>query len=206
MKFCRLATSALIVLAAFVCAGALNADTIEIQFAGTISGSNAPEISVGESFSGEFTYSTTDPFDVSIGGQSTYSLTSAEDSESVSVGSFALLLQPLTGVHAFVSPGASSYFLTQDFVTPGNSGISVAFYGGSDFLSSQALPDPLNTADITGGNIGFAFSEDNVSYSVQGNITQVSTAPEPRGVAGCCVGIVALLGLFFRKSTIVSRS
>jgi hypothetical protein len=206
MKFCRLTTSALVVLAASVCAGALRADTIEIQFAGTISGSNAPGISVGESFSGEFTYSTTDPFDVSIGGQSTYSLTSPEDSESVSVGSFNLLLQPLPGVHAFVSPGASSYFLTQDFFTHGTSGISVAFYGGSDFLSSQALPDPLNTADFTGGSIGFGFSEDNVDYSVQGNITQVSTAPEPRGVAECCLGIVALIGLLFRRSIIVSRS
>ncbi len=189
-------------LAASVCACALKADTIEIQFTGTISSSNAPDISVGESFSGEFTYSTTDPLDVSIGGQSTYSLTSPEDSESVSVGSFNLLLQPLTGLHAFVSPGASSYFLTQDFAMPG---ISIALYGGSDFLSSQALPDPLNTADITGGNIGFGFSEDDINYSVQGNITQVSTAPEPRGVAGC-LGIVALIGLLFRRSVIVSRS
>jgi hypothetical protein len=205
MKFCRLAASALVVLAASVCASALKADTIEIQFSGTISGTNAPGISVGESFSGEFTYSTTDPFDVSIGGQSTYSLASPEDSESVSAGSFTLLLQPLTGVDAFVSPGAASYFLTQDFVTPGTPGISIAFFGGSDFLSSQALPDPINAADITGGSIGFGFSEDNVAYSVQGDITQVSNAPEPRGVAGC-LGIVALIGLLFRKSIMVARS
>ncbi len=194
MGFFRLVTFTLI------CAAMLPADEIEVQFSGLITSTDAPGMYVGESFSGGFAYSTTDPFDVSIGGQSTYSLTSPEDTEFVSVGSFSLSLQPLAGVDAFVSPGASSYFLTQDFVTPGAPGISIAFYGGSDFLSSQALPDPFNAADITGGNIGFGFSDDNVAYSVQGNITQVSTAPEPRWLGCVCLGIFSLVGLLFRRS------
>jgi hypothetical protein len=203
MKAARFVTFATAALVTLICASRLHADQIEVLFSGVISGSNAPGIDVGESFTGGFSYSTTDPFDVSVDGQSTYSLTSPEDFESVSVGSFNLSLQPLPGVDAFVSPGASSYFLTQDFVTPGTPGISIAFNGGSDFLSSQALPDPLNTAAITGGTIGFTFSEDNVDYSVQGNITNVFTTPEPGGAG---LAIVALAVLIFRRSLIVSRS
>ena len=183
-----------------VCSSKLNADEIQVQFSGAVTDSGGvPGWYVGETFTGEFSYSTTDPFDVSVDGQSTYSLTSPEDSESVSVGSFNLLLQPLTGLHAFVSPGTSSYFLTQDFAAPGTPYMSLAFYGGSGFLSSQALPDPLNTAAITAGNIAFGFSENNVAYGVQGNITQVSTTPEPRSVVWV-LGMLALVALAFRRS------
>ena len=186
-------------------APAVKADEIEVQFSGVITNTDgAPGMFVGEGFTGGFSYSTSDPFDVSIDGQSTYSLTSPEDNEFVSVGSFSLSLQPLSGVNAFVAPGPSSYFLTQDFVTPGTPGISISFYGGSDFLSSQALPDPLNTLDITSGNIGFSFSQDDADYSVEGNITQVSAASEPHGLV-LVFGFTVLV-LLYRRPFIFSRS
>jgi hypothetical protein len=198
MKFARWGTLAAASVFTFICASSLKADEIDVQFSGVITNTDGtpPGIFVGEAFTGAFSYSTTDPFDVSIGGQSTYSLTSPEDSESLSVGSFGLSLQPLTGVDAFVSPGTSSYFLTQDFETPG---ISIAFYGDSDFLSSQALPDPFNTAGFTGGVIGFNFSEDNVDYLVEGNITQVSNVPESGGLSSICFAALPVGFFLFRR-------
>jgi hypothetical protein len=162
-------------------------------------------VSVGDSFSGYFTYSASDPFDILISGQSEYSLTSPEDSEFVSVDGINVTVQPLTGVHAFVVPSAESFF-TQDFGTPGTPIISLTFSGNSDFLTSGSLPDPFNAQDFTSGNIGFDFSLDNVDYSVQGNITGVSTVPEPRGIGLLCFGIVALALLLFRRLPIVSQS
>ena len=205
MKFARYGTFLAALLIALICALSAKADEIEVQFSGALTNTGgAPGLSVGESFTGEFSYSTTDPLDVSIGGQSTYSLTSPEDSESVSVGSFNLLLQPLTGVHAFVSPGGE-YFLTQDLVAPGTPGISISFNGGPGFLPSEALPDPLNTSEITSGSISFTFSQDSVDYAVGGNITQVSTVPEPRGLGWICFAIATLV-VMLRRRVIVSRS
>lgn len=200
MKAARIATLAAASIAAWISVPSVQADEIDVQFSGVITNTDgAPGINVDDSFTGEFSYSTTDPFDVSVAGQSTYSLTSPEDSESVSVGSFNLALQPLSGINAFVSPGTSSYFLTQDFAPPGTPAISISFYGGSDFLSSQALPDPLNTSAITSGNIGFGFSEDDIDYSVEGSITQVSTVPEPSGLGPLCLATAPLILLLFRR-------
>jgi hypothetical protein len=205
MTFARFGTFPAASVLALMCALSAKADEIEVQFSGVLTNTGgAPGMSVGESFSGDFSYSTADPLDVSIGGQSTYSLTSPEDSESVSVGSFSLLLQPLTGVHAFVSPGGE-YFLTQDFVAPGTAGISISFNGGPGFLPSEALPDPLNTSEITSGSISFTFSEDSVDYAVDGNISQVSTVPEPRGLGWICFAPVSLV-VMLRRRFIASRS
>ena len=201
MKFARFGALAITALA-MACAS-MKADEIVVQFSGVITNAGgAPGLDLGDSFTGEFSYSTTDPLDVSIGGQSTYSLTSLADQEFVTVGAFDLSIQPLTGVHAVVSPGAASFFAIQDFSNPG---ISITLNGGSSFLSSQALPDPLLTADVTSGNIGFQFSASDVDYSVQGNITQVSAVPEPRGASWASLGIVALLALVFRQSLTVCR-
>lgn len=190
---------------AMVCASVVKAGEIEVQFSGVVTGSSGPAVSVGDSFSGYFTYSASDPFDILILGQSEYSLTSPEDSEFVSVDGINVTVQPLTGVHAFVEPSTESFF-TQDFVTAGTPGISLSFSGNSDFLTSGSLPDPFNALDFTSGNIGFGFSLDNVDYSVQGNITEVSTVPEPHGIGLLCFGSVALAVLILRRSLIVSRS
>jgi hypothetical protein len=204
MKVARFTAFLAAFVLALICALSAKADEIEVQFSGVLSNTGgAPGMSVGESFSGAFSYSTTDLFDVSIGGQSTYSLTSPADSESVSVGSFDLSLQPLTGVHAFVSPGGE-YFLTQDLVAPGTPGISISFNGGPGFLPSEALPDPLNTSEITSGSISFTFSEDSVDYAVDGNITQVSTVPEPRSLGWICFAIGSLV--IVRRRFTISQS
>ncbi|MGP0071102.1 MAG: hypothetical protein ACLPWF_04115 [Bryobacteraceae bacterium] len=196
MKSARLTALTLASAAALLCSSAAQADQIEVQFSGVITNAGgAPGISVGETFTGGFSYSAADPLDVSIGGQSTYSLTSPPDNEFVSVGALDLSIQPLTGVHAVVAPGAASFFSIQDFSNPG---ISITLNGGSSFLSSQALPDPLLTADVTSGSIGFQFSQDSVNYIVDGNITQVSNVPEPRGSVLACLGILALVFLLSR--------
>ena len=179
------------------CVSMVKADEIEVQFSGAITDSSGPAVSVGDTFSGYFTYSSSDPFDILILGQSEYSLTSPEDSEFVSVDGIEVTVQPLTGVHAFVVPSTESFF-TQDFVSPGTPGISLTFSGNSDFLTSGSLPDPFNAQDITSGNIGFLFPLDDVDYSVQGNITEVSAVPEPRGVGLLCFGIGALALLLRR--------
>jgi len=194
-----------IAMLVMVCVSAVKADEIEVQFSGVVTGSSGPAISVGDSFSGYLTYSTSDPFEVLVLGQSEYSLTSPEDSEFVSLDGIDVAVQPLTGVHAFVVPSTESFF-TQDFVTPGTPGISLTFGGNSDFLTSGSLPDPFNAQDVTSGSIGFGFSLDDVDYSVQGNITQVSEAPEPRGVAWVCFAGLALVLARFRGLLTISRS
>ena len=77
------------------------ADEIEVQFSGVVTDSNGPAVSVGDSFSGYFTYSSSDPFDILFLGQYEYSLTSPEDSQFVSVDGIDVTVQPLTGVDAF---------------------------------------------------------------------------------------------------------
>jgi hypothetical protein len=198
-RFGALAVAALVM----VCASMVKADEIEVQFSGVVTNSNGPAVSVGDSFSGYFTYSAGDPFDILFLGQSEYSLTSPEDSEFVAVDGIDVTVHPLTGVHAFVVPSTESFF-TQDFVAPGTPGISLTFSGNSDFLTSGSLPDPFKAQDFTSGNIGFGFSLDDVDYSVQGNITQVSNVPEPRGSLPACVGILALVFLLRRSAHILS--
>jgi len=200
MKIARFGALAVAVFA-MVCASMVKADEIEVQFSGVVTDSSGPAVSVGDSFSGYFTYSASDPFDILFLGQSEYSLTSPEDSESVSVDGIDVTVQPLTGVHGFVVPSTESFF-TQDFVTPGTPGISLTFSGNSDFLTSGSLPDPFNAQDFTSGNIGFGFSLDDVDYSVQGNITEVSTVPEPRGIGLLCFGAVALALLLRRAHSL----
>lgn len=173
------------------------ADEIEVQFSGVVTDSNGPAVSVGDSFSGYFTYSSSDPFDILFLGQYEYSLTSPEDSQFVSVDGIDVTVQPLTGVDAFAVPSTESFF-TQDFAGPGTPLISLTFSGNSDFLTSGSLPDPFNAQDFASGNIGFGFSLDDVDYSVQGNISGVSTVPEPRGIGSLCFGIVALAVLLRR--------
>jgi hypothetical protein len=204
MKFARFGALAVTALA-MAGASIVKADEIEVQFSGVVTDSNGPAVSVGDSFSGYFTYSSSDPFDVLLLGQSEYSLTSPEDSEFVSVDGIDVTVQPPTGVHAFVVPSTESFF-TQDFGGPGTPLISLTFSGNSDFLTSGSLPDPFNAQDFTSGNIGFDFSLGDVDYSVQGNITEVSAAPEPRGVSWACWGIVALIALVYRRSLRASLS
>jgi len=203
MKFSRFSAIAL-AAGVIVSASMLKADEIEVQFSGVITNSSGPAVSVGDSFSGYFTYSTGDPLDIVFLGQSEYSLTSPEDSEFVSVDGIDVSLQPPTGVRAFVDPSTESFF-TQDFVTPGTDGISLTFTGNSNFLTSGSLPDPFNAQDFTSGDIGFDFSLDDVDYSVQGNITEVSSTPEPRGLGLACFAMLGAV-LLFRRRFKASRS
>lgn len=200
MKSDRVATRAAVLASLLCVAKLLSADTVTVQFAGVVTQSSGPAVYAGESFSGGFTYSTTDPFMVAVGGQSEYLLTSPDDSKFVSVGTFSLVHQPLTGVYAIVVPGPTSCFFTQDFVVPGATGISLQFCGGPNFAGSGALPDPFNVQDFTFGDIGFVFSADDVSYSVQGDITEVSTVPEPRGLGFACLVILPLAVLRLRRA------
>lgn len=224
MKFRRLATPAAIAVV-LVCASSLTADTIGVQFGGTITTTNAPGISVGESFSGGFTYTTTDPLETSIAGLNSYAMVSPEDSVFVSVGGLDLsLAQPLSGVTAIVGQGPLSidtnpdqdFFAIQSFSSPGTTsvGISIQLIGDLNFLSSGALPDPFNAADVTLGggsgltsSIGFDFTDaKNNSYTVEGEITQISTVPEPRGLGLASLGVLALALLAFRRSAEKSPS
>jgi hypothetical protein len=95
MKIARFGALAVAVFA-MVCASMVKADEIEVQFSGVVTDSSGPAVSVGDSFSGYFTYSASDPFDILFLGQSEYSLTSPEDSESVSVDGIDVTVQPLT--------------------------------------------------------------------------------------------------------------
>ena len=212
------------------CASSARADTVEVNFAGLIYANNTPGISTGEMFSGSFSYSTTDTFEGSSGGRNTDP--SSDDSLSVSVGGSTLSLgQLLFGVTALVGLGPLSfdsnpnqdYFAVEGgssagtvsttFDVPGYeyAGLSVQLVGGLNFLSSDALPDPLNTSDVTLGLVSgsidsvvsfdFEDAENDVFYT-SGYITEisaVSAVPEPHGVSLACLGMVALALLLFRS-------
>jgi hypothetical protein len=237
MKFCRFATLA---VAAFSCASSARADIVAVNFTGTIYATNTPGISAGDSFSGSFSYSTADTFEGSSGGLDSYLLTSPGDSLSVSVdGSTLSLGQPLSGVTAQVGLGPltfdsnpdQDYFAIQggssagtvstSFDIPGYdfAGLSVQLVGGLNFLSSDALPDPFNTSDVTPGLVSgsidsvvsFDFADaNNDVYYTAGYITEVSpeisAVPEPHGVGLACLGIVALALVRVRRSAGASPS
>ena len=214
MTSARLATlaGAWVVL---ICPSFLKADEIEVQFAATISMTTAPDLYVGESFTGEFTYSTTDPLETSIGGVNSYALVSSEDSLSVSVASLNLSFAlPPSGATAIVGQAPvyfdtnpnQNYFAIQDFSNPG---MSIQLVGDPNFFSSDALPDPFNAFDITLGsspgltsNVGFDFG----GYATEGDLTQISTVPEPRELEVACLGMASIFGLFLRRSLTASRS
>ena len=205
MKSCRLATLAWAAVAAFSCASSAMADLVAVNFAGTIYATNTPGISVGDSFSGGFSYSTTDAFAGLSGGLYSYLLTSPGDSLSVSVGGSTLSLgNPLAGLSALVGLGPLSfdsnpnqdYFAVEaasnagtvstSFAIPGYNfaGLSVELVGDLNFLSSGALPNPFNTSDVTFGfgsgsvasDVNFDFADAKGDvYYTVGEITQVST-------------------------------
>jgi hypothetical protein len=234
MKFCRSATLALAAVTALSCASPIRADIVEVDFTGTIYATNTPGISAGESFSGSFSYSTADTFEGSSGGLDSYLLSSPEDSLSVSVaGSTLSLGEPLAGVTALVGLGPLSFDSNPDqdyfaieaasnagtvstsFDIPGYNfaGLSVQLVGGLSFLSSDALPDPFNTSDVTLGLgagsvdsiLSFDFTDaNNDVYYTAGYITEISpvisAVPEPRSLGLACLGFVALALLLFRRS------
>jgi hypothetical protein len=233
MRFFRIAAiaaSAMVLCTAF----SLRADTVEVYFSGTIYLTDTPGISTGQTFSGGFSYSTTDTFEGSSGGLSSYSLTSPEDTLFFSVGGSTVTLgTPLSGVTANVGLAPLSfdpdpdqdYFAIEadsnagtvltNFDIPGYqfAGLSAQLIGNTNFLSSDALPDPFNTSDVTFG-LGSVFSSTTLYFSDQkgdvyfsvGEITQISTTPEPRGAGLAALGIAALALLIFSGAATASRS
>lgn len=213
MGFTRLA---LIAAAAFTLnfGSSLRADEIYVQFSGTISLTDVPGEFVGETFSGGFSYSTTDPFVVTVDGLSEYSLVSPLDSAFGSVGGLSVFIAPPDGLTATLGQGPliidsdpnQDYFSIQTASGPARR-ISIQMLGDLNFLSSSSLPDPFNAGHVTLGpeslptSVGFFFG----GYSAEGDITEISTVPEPRGVAWV-LGILALIALGYRCSVTVSRS
>jgi hypothetical protein len=226
----------LMVSAAFLvsCISSARADTIDVQFAGTIFVSNTPGITPGESFSGGFSYSTTDSFEGSSNGLNSFNLASAEDSLFVSIGGSTVSLgQPVSGVTTLVGlapltfdsdpnqdyfaieSDSSSGTVSSNFDIPGLDfdGLSVQLIGDTNFLSSGALPDPIDTGDVIFGldtsglsssiTLNFADANNDVFFTV-GEINDVSAVtesavPEPHGLNLACMAPVAVALLFFRR-------
>src|ERR1700722_9735389 len=201
---CLIVSAALLVS----CISSARADTIDVQFAGTIFVSNTPGITPGESFSGGFSYSTTDTFEGSSNGLNSFNLTSPEDSLFVSIGGLTVSLgQPVSGVTALVglaplsfdSDPTQDYFAVESdsssgtvstsFDIPGLDfdGLSVQLIGDTNFLSSGALPDPFDTSDVLFGldtnglssSITLNFADANDDvFLTLGEITEVSAVTE----------------------------
>jgi hypothetical protein len=184
------------------------ADTIEVQFSGTIFVSDTPGITSGESFSGGFTYSTTDTFEGSSNGLNSFNLTDPEDNLFVSIGGSTVSLgQPVSGVTALiglaplsfdsdpnqdyfaVESDSSSGTVSTSFDIPGVhfDGLSTQLIGNTNFLSSGALPDPFDTSDVIFGldtnglssSITLNFADaNNDVLFTVGEITDVSAVTE----------------------------
>jgi len=230
-RLASLVVSAAVVLS---CVASARADTIEVQFTGTIFVTNTPGITPGESFSGGFSYSTADTFEGSSNGLNSFNLTSPEDSLFVSIGGSTVSLgPPVSGVTALVGlaplsfdsdpnqdyfaieSDSSSGTVSTNFDIPGFhfDGLSAQLIGDSNFLSSGALPDPLDTSHVIFGldtnglsssiTLNFADANNDVFFTV-GDISEVSAVtesavPEPHGLSLACLAIVALAFLFFRR-------
>ncbi|HEY2123057.1 MAG TPA: hypothetical protein VGH07_05640, partial [Chthoniobacterales bacterium] len=150
MIFARCGALAVAASVALVWICSAKADEVEVQFSGVITSTNAPGLFTGEGFSGGFSYSTTDPFLTSAFGLTDYSLVSPEDGLFVSAGGLdASVAPPANVLTAVVGQGplsfdpdpAQAYFSIQSF----SSGtVSIQLIGNSNFLTSDALPDPLS--------------------------------------------------------------
>jgi hypothetical protein len=201
----------LIVSAAILvsCISSARADTIDVQFGGTIFVSNTPGITPGESFSGGFSYSTTDPFEGSSNGLNSFNLASPEDSLFVSIGGSSVSLgQPLSGVTTLVglapltfdSDPNQDYFAIESDSTSGTvstsfdipgldfDGVSIQLIGDTSFLRSNALPDPFDTGDVIFGldtnglssSITLDFADANNNvFFTVGQITEVTESAVP---------------------------
>ena len=208
MESSRLATLAAASVITLICASSLKADEIEVQFTATFS--TGPFR--GESLSSGFSYSTTDPLETSIDGVNTYALSSPEDNAFLSFGGLKFAI-PLSGATAIVAQAPVSfdtnpnqdYFAIQDF---SDLGFSIQLVGDLNFLSSGALPDPFNAGDVMlgpGAGLTSVIGAVIDGKTIDTDITEISSAAEPRG-PGWVLGAVALLIPFFRRSFIVSRS
>jgi hypothetical protein len=216
MEFSRFATWATVLAVTLICASLANADQINVRFSGIINLSNAPGVVVGESFSGGFSYSTNDLFETSVDGLYEYSMVSPEDSLFVSVGGLEVsLAPPVNGMTidvgqgpVFIDPNPDQDYFSIQTSSTSASRISIQLLGDLAFLTSSALPDPFNAGDVTLGPESLPSS---VSIffgptSAGGNITEISTVPEPRGMAWVGLALLALAAVVSRRSSILSRS
>ncbi len=192
------------------------ADQISVQFSGIINLSSAPGVEVGESFSGGFSYSTSDLFETSADRLYEYSMVSPEDSLFVSVGGLEVsLAPPLNSMTidvgqgpVFIDPNPDQDYFSIQTSSTSASRISIQLLGDLAFLTSSALPDPFNAGDVTLGpeslpsSVGIFFG----ASSASGNITEISAVPEPRGMAWVGLALIALAAFVSRRSTILSRS
>jgi hypothetical protein len=192
------------------------ADQINVQFSGIINLSSAAGVEVGESFSGGFSYSTNDLFETSVDGLYEYSMVSSEDSLFVSVGGLEVsLAPPVNGMTinvgqgpVFIDPNPDQDYFSIQTSSTSASRISIQLLGDLAFLSSSALPDPFNAGDITLGpeslpsSVSIFFG----SSSASGNITEISTVPEPRGMAWVGLAMLALAAWVSQRWSILSRS
>ncbi len=208
MKPSRLPSLVVSAAVALSCVSSARADIIEVQFTGTISATNTPGITDGESFSGGFTYSTGDTFEGTSNGLNSFDLTSPEDSLFLSIGGSTVSLgEPLNGVTALVGLAPLSfdsnpnqdYFTVQSDSTAGTvstsfglpgehfSGLSAQLIGDTNFLTSGALPDPFDTGDVLLGlgssglssSVTLNFADaNNDVFFTVGEITGVSAISE----------------------------
>jgi hypothetical protein len=191
------------------CISSAKADTIAVQFAGTVFVSDTPGITSGESFSGGFSYSTTDTLEGSSNGLNSFDLASPEDSLFVSIGGSTVSLgQPVSGVTALVglapltfdSDPKQDYFAIESDSTSGTvstsfdipgldfDGVSIQLIGDANFLSSNALPDPFDTGDVFFGldtnglssSITLDFADaNNDVFFTVGQVTEVTESAVP---------------------------
>lgn len=209
MKSSRFSILSAVVVFAAIGTSPLKADEIEVLFSGVVTITTAPGVNVGDSFSGELIYSTDDPFEVLLGGQSEYSLLGPGNSESLSSGAYSVSLDPPAGIadNIFIDPGLGCVF-AQAFAPVGAPAMSLQFCGNSDFLTSGALPDPFDASDVILGNVAFPSSNAGFTvdgYFVDGYVTQVSTVPEPRG-SPFVFAFAVLAAVALRRRLMASRS
>lgn len=143
---------------------------ITVSYTGQIQFSNVPGVAVGTPFTGNFTYSTSDPV-LGVGSNYiVYSLNDPSDSLFLSVAGFQFFVSASPNLGMIVKNGPVNISIPGDYLQVSQNSSSgtgnfstnypglqfdqsgTQFVGGLSFLKSNAIPNPFNTAGLILGS------------------------------------------------------
>lgn len=201
------------------------ANTITVDFSGTISTSSLAGVAVGDPFTGSMTYETTGTVLGSGPGSINYGFYQPQDGVVINVDGFTFAGSSYLNMNIVDPPYTTIPDHTADSLQGSSDGVSGSLFTNYpglrlDFdlasfsvnpllVPSNAIPNPFNLADVylpgTTADPAQVYAQlDNGSsdFTILGNITAASVAPEPSTLlfAGA-----ALAFLFRRRRSGVSK-
>jgi hypothetical protein len=201
---------------------------ITVTFFGLISDSTLPGIAVGDSFNGLMTFETSASVLGSGGNYVNYGSFLPADGATVTVDGFTFSGASYLNLLVSNGPGGAGPVPNTDFVAGSSDGlfgtlstnysglrldgVDAQFVGNLNFLGSNAIPNPFDSADVIPGTTAvptlvFVQLDNGTSNSVfHGYISSVTAIPEPGTLPLVFLSLGSLILLRPRQSTYTRRT